>query len=66
MNLDRDFGGLGARFIVRGEWAGAPWVFSVGADADRMREKRQGFVNNNGEQGALRRDEDDTVGITMS
>ena len=62
VNLDRDFGGLGARFIVRGEWAGAPWVFSVGADADRMREKRQGFVNNNGEQGALRRDEDDTVG----
>ena len=51
-----------ARFIVRGEWAGAPWAFSVGADADRTREKRQGFVNNNGEQGALRRDEDDTVG----
>jgi iron complex outermembrane receptor protein len=62
VNLDRDYGGVGARFIVRGAWAGAPWVFTVGADGDRMREKRQGFVNNNGEQGPLRRDEDDTVG----
>ena len=62
VNLDRDYGGLGARFILRGDWAGAPWVFSVGADTDRLREKRQGFVNNNGQQGALRRDEDDTVG----
>ncbi len=26
-----------------------------------MREKRQGFVNNFGDQGELRRDEDDTV-----
>ena len=62
VNLDRDYGGLGARLVLRGDWAGSPWVFSVGADADRLREKRQGFVNNNGEQGALRRDEDDTVG----
>lgn len=61
VNLDRDYGGIGARFIVRGEWSGTPWVFSLGADADRMRETRQGFVNNNGNQGALRRDEDDTV-----
>ena len=61
VNLDRNYGGIGARYILRGDWAGAPWVFSVGADADRMREQRQGFVNNNGDQGALRRDEDDTV-----
>ena len=61
VNLDRDYGGVGARFIVRGDFSGTPWVFSIGADADRMREKRQGFVNNNGEQGALRRDEDDSV-----
>ncbi|MFO1313702.1 MAG: TonB-dependent receptor [Burkholderiales bacterium] len=61
VNLDRNYGGFGARFIVRGDWAGTPWVFSLGADADGMREGRQGFVNNNGQQGALRRDEDDTV-----
>jgi iron complex outermembrane receptor protein len=62
VNLDRDYGGVGARLILRGDWAGAPWTFTLGADGDRMRENRQGFVNNNGAQGALRRDEDDTVG----
>ena len=61
VNLDRDFGGLGARLIVRGELAGRPVLYSVGADGDRMRETRQGFVNNSGAQGALRRDEDNTV-----
>ena len=61
VNLDRDFGGLGARLIFQGELAGGPLTFSIGADGDRMREKRQGFVNNSGDQGALRRDEDDTV-----
>ncbi len=30
-------------------------------DADRLHELRQGFVNNNGAMGALRRNEDDTV-----
>jgi iron complex outermembrane receptor protein len=57
VNLDRDYGGVGARYILRG----TNWVLSVGADADGMREARQGFVNDNGAQGALRRDEDDTV-----
>ena len=61
VNLDRNYGGVGARLILRGDWAGTPWVFSVGADADGLREGRQGFVNNNGQPGALRRDEDDTV-----
>jgi len=61
VNLDRDFGGLGARLIVRGELAGRPVLYTIGADGDRMRETRQGFVNNNGAQGALRRDEDNTV-----
>jgi iron complex outermembrane recepter protein len=61
VNLDRDYGGIGARLILRGELAGGPLTFSIGADADKLREKRQGFVNNNGTQGALRRDEDDTV-----
>ncbi len=61
VNLDRDYGGLGARLIWTGALAGAPLTLSLGADADRMREKRQGFVNDFGTQGALRRDEDDTV-----
>jgi iron complex outermembrane receptor protein len=62
VNLDRNYGGLGARLIFRGELLNAPITLSIGADGDRLNEQRRGFVNNNGEQGALRRDEDDSVG----
>ena len=61
VDLDRDFGGLGARFLWNGELAGRPVTFAAGADFERQHEVRQGFVNNNGALGALRRDEDDTV-----
>jgi iron complex outermembrane receptor protein len=61
VNLDRDYGGLGARLIWNGNLGGQPLLLSVGVDTDGMREKRQGFVNNTGMQGPLRRDEDDTV-----
>jgi iron complex outermembrane receptor protein len=62
VNLARNYGGVGARLILRGDLAGGPLTFSLGADADKLDEQRQGFVNNNGAQGALRRDEDDSVG----
>jgi len=62
VNLDRGYGGLGARLIFRSELNGGPLTVTVGVDGDRMREQRQGFVNDFGAQGALRRDEDDTVG----
>ena len=61
VNLDRDYGGLGARLIWRSDLAGGPLTVSAGIDGDRMSETRQGFVNDFGTQGALRRDEDDTV-----
>jgi iron complex outermembrane receptor protein len=64
VNLDRDYGGLGARFIWTGALGGRPLTLSVGVDGDRLREQRQGFVNNNGAQGALRRDETDRVTST--
>ncbi|BCT92056.1 TonB-dependent receptor [Lysobacter helvus] len=64
VDLDRDFGGLGARLILRGALADRPWVLTLGVDADRMRETRLGFVNNFGVQGELRRNEDDTVKST--
>ncbi|HEY3177666.1 MAG TPA: TonB-dependent receptor [Casimicrobiaceae bacterium] len=60
-DLDRDFGGVGARMTWRTQAFGGPLTFTLGADTDRMKEHRQGFVNNNGVLGALRRDEDDTV-----
>jgi iron complex outermembrane receptor protein len=57
VDLDRNFGGVGAR------WTHKVDTFNVivGVDSDSQDEHRQGFVNNNGVPGALRRDEDDKV-----
>jgi len=60
-DLDRDFGGIGARVVWRTSALGTPLKLTVGADTDRQHERRQGFVNNNGALGDLRRDEDDSV-----
>ena len=60
-DLDRDYGGVGARLIWRGQAIGRPLVVTFGADADRQHELRKGFVNNNGDLGDLRRNEDDIV-----
>lgn len=61
VDLDRDYGGVGLRVIWSGALGGGPLTLTAGADADRMREQRQGFVNDFGVAGALRRDEEDTV-----
>jgi len=60
VNLDRDFGGGGARLIWK-RLFDQPLTLNVGADYARQQEHRQGFVNNFGTIGDLRRDEDDTV-----
>jgi len=60
-DLDRDFGGIGARISWRTDVMGTPVKFTVGGDTDRQQEHRRGFVNNNGALGDLRRDEDDSV-----
>jgi iron complex outermembrane recepter protein len=60
-DLDRDFSGVGARLTWRGDAWGGPLAVTAGADYDRQHERRRGFVNNNGDLGDLRRDEDDTV-----
>jgi iron complex outermembrane receptor protein len=61
VDLDRDYGGGALRYSRPLELAGGPLRLSVGAEYERMAERRQGFVNDFGVQGALRRDEDDTV-----
>ena len=68
VNLDRDYGGVGVRFIFSSTLADKPLVITTGVDVDAMRETRRGYVNEFGTQGALRRDEDDTVrgGNSMS
>ena len=60
-DLDRDFGGIGARIAWHGDALSRPLVVTFGADVDRQHERRKGFVNNDGSLGDLRRDEDDTV-----
>jgi iron complex outermembrane receptor protein len=60
-DLDRDFGGVGARLAWHGDALSRPLVMTFGADFDRQHERRKGFVNNDGSLGDVRRDEDDTV-----
>ena len=60
VDLDRTYGGVGLRWTRR--MAAVTW--SAGADLDRLQEHRRGYVNNAGVQGALRRDEDDSVSNT--
>ena len=64
VDLDREFGGIGARFVRRSQISDRPFTITLGADFDRQREHRRGFVNVNGVVGALRRDEIDIVANT--
>ncbi len=61
VDLDRNYEGAGVRLIRRGSLFDRPLTLNFGVDAARLRELRQGFVNNNGSLGALRRNEDDSV-----
>ena len=61
VDLDRGYGGVGLRWTHITALAGAPLTASVGLDYDRQAERRQGFINNLGVAGALKRNEDDTV-----
>ena len=64
VDLDRTYGGMGLRWTRRTVVANRALTFSAGVDADRLNERRRGFVNNAGTQGVLKRDEDDRVGNT--
>ena len=60
VDLDRDYGGGALRWFR----TVSSVEFSLGAEYDAMYEHRQGFINNFGEPGALKRDEDNTVTST--
>lgn len=56
--LARDYGGLGGRWTRKTElFPGQPLTLTFGADYDAALEDRKGYVNSNGNIGALRRDE---------
>ena len=60
VDLDRQYGGVGLRASSTFGHE-RPLTVVAGADLDRLKERRRGYVNNFGVAGALRRDEDDTV-----
>jgi iron complex outermembrane receptor protein len=64
VNLDREFGGGALRYFSDVQLAGRPLRLSLGAEYERMAERRRGYENLNGVAGALKRDEDDTVSST--
>jgi len=61
VNLDRFYYGLDLRWSRATDLAGQPLAFTVGSDYDNQKERRRGYINNNGSAGGLQRDEDDTV-----
>lgn len=63
-DLDRDYGGIGAHVVWHASVLERPFALTVGADWDRQHEVRKGFVNNDGDLGDLRRNEDDVVHST--
>jgi iron complex outermembrane receptor protein len=63
-DLDRSFGGVDARLTSRFPLAGRPATLTLGADYETQRERRRGYVNNDGSLGDLRRDEDDFISNT--
>ena len=61
VNLERIFSGVGLRWAGKTALGGGEFSYSVGAELDGMRERRRGYVNQFGVEGALKRDEDDEV-----
>jgi iron complex outermembrane receptor protein len=63
-DLDGEFGGFDARITQRSVVGGGPLTLTAGVAYDRQHQLRRGFVNNNGQLGDLRRDEDDFIRAT--
>jgi len=61
VNLDRDYYGLDLRWKHASRLAGQPFTSTFGSEYDNQKERRRGYINNNGTIGALKRDEDDKV-----
>ncbi|MEC5211657.1 iron complex outermembrane receptor protein [Polaromonas sp. CG_9.5] len=61
VNLDRSYGGVGASWTHAMQVNQLPVRWTVGVEADQLRETRKGFDNIAGNNGPLRRNEDDTA-----
>jgi len=56
--IDRDFAGGDLRYAQSGQLAGGRLTVTGGVNVETMEDARTGYINNNGVQGALKRDED--------
>ena len=61
VDLGRGYGGGSLRLTREGRLLERPFTLILGGEIERMRERRRGYVNNNGMIAGLKRDEDDTV-----
>jgi len=61
VDLDRSYGGVGASWTHAMQVNQLPVRWTVGVEADELRETRKGFDNLGGGNGTLRRNEDDTA-----
>jgi iron complex outermembrane receptor protein len=59
--LKQDFWGVGARWTHKSTLANQPLTLTSGVDYDTATGNRKGYINNLGDQGALKRDEGDAV-----
>ena len=59
IDLDRGYGGVGLNWTHEAKVNDLPLNWTLGVEVDSLSERRQGFVNNGGTTGALRRDEKD-------
>ncbi len=66
IDLDRDYGGGSLRLSRDTSLLGRPFSLIFGGERERMAERRQGFINQNGGIAGLKRDEDDTVTATAA
>ena len=57
VDLDNEYHGLGLTWSHATRLNGLPLNWTVGAEADDLRQQRRGYVNSNGNSGDLRRDE---------
>jgi iron complex outermembrane receptor protein len=60
-SLDRQLAGGSVRWTRRQDLAGGPLTLTAGAEIDFSSEARQGYINELGVRGALKRDEDNDV-----
>ena len=61
VDLDRIYGGVGLNWVHKTMANGLPLNWTVGVEADTLRETRRGFVNTTGVSSTLKRNEDDTA-----